>query len=181
MIFFSSTSLKYFLFLRAVFLISELKISPLTSQKSWKSEYHCLYHKDKIRLHNRYHYHHSQSNHCHHHPILVIIINLESMSSWGQDGDPCEIVSWRLVLLRLIGWLSAVTWIEEDCFKQQYQSWPFLSIYNRKVLFVWHEKWSLCPTVSNHIWGELFTSGGRFSMSGVEFSTSGGRFSRLNI
>ena len=87
---------------------------------------HCLYHKDKIRLHNRYHYHHSQSNHCHHHPILVIIINLESMSSWGQDGDPCEIVSWRLVLLRLIGWLSAVTWIEEDCFKQQYQCWPFL-------------------------------------------------------
>ena len=58
-----------------------------------------------------------------HHPIIVIIINLESISSWGQDGDPCEIVSWRLVLLRLIGWLSAVTWIEEDCFKQQYQCW----------------------------------------------------------
>ena len=48
MIFFSSTSLKYFLFLRAFFLISELKISPLTSQKSWKSEYHCLYHKLKF-------------------------------------------------------------------------------------------------------------------------------------
>ena len=62
-----------------------------------------------------------------HHPIIVIIINLESMSSWGQDGDPCDIVSWRLVLLRLIGWLlSALTWIEEDCIKPQYQCWPFL-------------------------------------------------------
>ena len=60
------------------------------------------------------------------------------------------------------------------------------SIYNRKVLFVCHEKWSLCPTVSNHIWGEIFnvweeifTSGGRFPRLGGDFQRLGGDFQRL--